>query len=183
MKPDLWLTVETRGAFRCVWFPSRGRQRIVWTTMIVRISIERPRLFVEELHDRGAIEPRSRIIRRGITSTIIVWQLLEHQYHDWRAIVARPRRDRGSFLSKIEANSPPNWSGIEATTYAKANSPSIPRSLQIAPTTASTAHDLRANFPFKNPCISSLFFNFWSIHEGIKRISRKISSSSWSPRV
>ena len=59
----------------------------------------------------------------------------------------------------------------------------LPRPLQIAPTTAPISHDFWAKFLFKNWCISLLLFNFWSIHEGIKQISRKISSSSWSPRV
>ena len=58
---------------------------------------------VESKCDCGAIEPQSRIIRRGITSTIIVWRSLEHQYHDRRTIVAQSRRDRGSFGSKIKA--------------------------------------------------------------------------------
>ena len=33
-----------------------------------KIGIRRPRRFVEELHDRGAIEPRSRSLRCGIAS-------------------------------------------------------------------------------------------------------------------
>ena len=41
--------------------------------------------------DRTAIEPRWWIFRRGITSTIIGWRSLEHQYHD-----------RGSFEVKLK---------------------------------------------------------------------------------
>ena len=37
------------------------------------------------------------------------------------------------------------------------------------PTTTSNGHKIRREFLFKNPCISSSFFNFWSIREGIKR--------------
>ena len=60
---------------------------------------------------------------------------------------------------------------------------SLSRPCKTAPTTASTAHDFGPISLFKSMYFPSLFFNFWSIREGIKRISRKILSSSWFPRV
>ena len=61
----------TRGASWCVRSPSCRRQRIAQSTAIVRItitwiSIRRRRPIVEELHDRGLIEPRSRRDRAAI---------------------------------------------------------------------------------------------------------------------
>ena len=130
MKPDLWLTMEMRGAFRCVRFPSRGRQRIVQTTMIVRItiawiSIGWPRRFVEERRNHGPIEPRSRSDRTAITArssrdrgSFVVESPPRSSYGDrWSinttidvrswpdrgAIMARSWRDRGSFASEIKA--------------------------------------------------------------------------------
>ena len=70
-RPRSFAILATRGAFWCVWSPSRGRQRIARTTGIVRITIAwisigwRGKL-AEELHDRGPIKPRSRRDRAAI---------------------------------------------------------------------------------------------------------------------
>ena len=101
----------------------------------------------------------------------------EHQHQDQRPIAARSWLDRGSGWSGIKANSARDWS------HDAAQWRPLPRCIKSAPTTASIAHDLPANFPFKKPCILPLFFNYWSIREEIKRISRKIYSSLWSPHV
>ena len=135
MKPDLWLTVETHKAFWCVRFPSRGRQRIVRTTMIVRItiawiSIGQPRRFVEERRDRGLIEPRSRRDR----ASFVVESPPRSSYGDrWSintTIDARSWPDRGAILvlleAKLKPNSPSNWSGIEATTLPQGTAPTMP---------------------------------------------------------
>ena len=86
------------------------------------------------------------------------------RYHDQTTIVAWSWRDRGAIVASFEANlrknSPQIW---EERSRPKE---SLPWPHQTAPTTASIAHDLEANFPFKNPCILLLFFNFWSIREG-----------------
>ena len=98
---------------------------------------------------RSPIEPRSRIIRRGITSTIIVWQLLEHQYHDRGPIAARSWPDCGAIVVLFEAKLKltHNQIGAELKPRPMPNE-SLPRPLQIDHTTASIAHDLRANFSF-----------------------------------
>ena len=133
---------------------------------------------MEELHDRGPIEPRSR--------------------RDRTAIAARSSRDRGAFAaestpqgpdvifvrmcSEIDAQSThdqativvdrgrsrrkawPGGNGIHEE--IKANSwpiskrqrrpkESLPLPIKPPPRSPSIGHDLRGNFFFKNPCISS----------------------------
>ena len=147
-------------------------------------SLKNSTIAVQSNRDHGAIEPRSWIFRRGITTTIsngIHWRINikinSQSWPDRGAIKARSWCDRGPFEARLWLNSWPI-----RKPWRRPKEP-LPRTLQIASTTASIAHDLRANYPFKNLCISPLFLNFWSIREKIKQISRKISSSSWSPRV
>ena len=201
----------TRGAFWCVRSPSCGRQRIARSTAIVRItiawiSIRRRRQIVEELHDRGPIEPRSRRDRAAIGGLTwgnrrqsIGWRPTDGKDHDrgpivarsWRdrcAIVARSWRDRGAIVARswpkwwlVRANSKRNLRPIwELRVRPKE---ALSRPCKTAPTTASIAHDSGPISLLKSLYFLSLFFNFWSIREGIKRISRKIFSSSWSPCV
>ena len=66
------------------------------------VSWKNSTIAVRSNRDRGAIEPRSWIFHRGITSTIIGRRSLKHQYHDRRAIVAQSWRDRGSFEVKLK---------------------------------------------------------------------------------
>ena len=51
---------------------------------------------------------------------------------------------------------------------------------QISVPTGSNGPELVRKSHFKNQCIHSLFLNFWSICEEIKRILRKVLSSSLS---
>ena len=152
------MTVESKPRSRRDRDPIIARSGL-WSSAITAPSIVESRLHLFQIHQTAWIEdwPRS-----------------------WLTIAARSWPDRPT----IGANSPPNrgWITVELEPRSMPKDPP-PRRHQTAPTTASVAHDLRANFPLKNPCISPLFFNFWSICEGIKRIARKISSSSWSPRV
>ena len=156
-----------------------------------RIPIWRRRRHVEEHHDRGPIEPRSRRDRAAIVDPAarnlfhdLRSSFPEHLEHDQCSIVVdrdRSREDRGllwsSFWGEIQANSARIWS------HCAAQCKPLPRRLYSAPTTASIAHDFEPISLFKSMYFPSLFFNFWSIREGIKRISRKIFSSSWSPCV
>ena len=100
-------TWVTRGASWCVRSPSCGRQRIARSTAIVRItitsiSIRQRRPIVEELHDRGPIEPRSRPDRAAIGG--LTWgkrcqsirrRSTDGQDHDRGPIAARSWPDRG----------------------------------------------------------------------------------------
>ena len=105
MKPNRRLTVETRGAFRCVRFPSRGRQQIMWTTMIVQItiagiSIGRPKCFVEEHREHGPIQQRSRRDRAAIAH-YSPWNLLHnHRMTVVEALVPRSTPDRGPIVAR-----------------------------------------------------------------------------------
>ena len=145
-----------------------------WTTLERPISIKsqapsdgqddsrkNSTIAVRSNRNRGAIEPRSWIFRRGITSTIsnsIHWRINikinSRSWPDHGAIEARSWCDHGPFEARLWLNS---WPIRKPRRCPKEL---LPRPLQIASTTASIAHDLRANFPFKNPCILPLFFNF-----------------------
>ena len=130
---------------------------------------------MEELHDCGPIEPRSGSVRGGIVSS--------RSDGDRRVtritIVARSRRDRGENRGHFEAKLKQNRGLVKANPEATSSpSKTAPTTLQIRPHDRFNCPRNRANFLFKNQCISLLFLNFLSIREGIKQISRKISSSS-----
>ena len=143
MKSDLWLTVDTCGALRCVRFPSRGRQRIVWTTMIARITIAW--IFIGR-HRQDVKEPKIAVRSSrdhtsfvGGSSSSIGRRSTKDQDHDrgpiaarsWRdrdPIVARSWPDRGGNRGDLEAKLKP-WPspicrGIEATIHAQGIAPS-----------------------------------------------------------
>ena len=74
-------------------------------------QIGRLRRFVEEHHDRGPIEPRSRRDRAAIVTPsgrINLYDLqkgiLEERNHDWSTIVTRSRRDRGLIAARSWSN-------------------------------------------------------------------------------
>ena len=150
-----------------------------------RIPIRRRRRHVEEHHDRGPIEPRSRRDRAAIVD-LAAWNLFhdlrssfpEHLEHDRCSIVVdrgRSREDRGllwsSFWSEIQANSARIWS------HNAAQCKPLPRRLDSAPMTASITHNFGPISLFKSMYFPLLFFNFWSTREEIKRVSRKVLSS------
>ena len=125
--------------------------------------IGRWRRFMEEHHDRGPIEPRSRRDHGSFIVESIPWSSKGIQW--WIAITISPRSwpDRGA----IAARSWPVRGAIVASFEAnlRKNSPwirelqsrpkeSLPRPLKIAPTTASIAHDFGLIFSLKNWCIS-----------------------------
>ena len=139
--------------------------------------------------DRGAIEPWSRrnraaiarILPRNRSHSSWRWSM-ELQEHDRRPIKARSGGNRGQswrkswpfwrlIWSPIRADFSWNWS------HDAAPKDSFPRRLQTKPTTASIGHVFGPNFLFKTMYFPSLFFNFWSTREEIKRVSRKVLSS------
>ena len=85
---------------------------------------------VRSNHNRGAIEPRSWILPRGIYPTIIgrqfrsIWSTIDAR--SWSIVVDRAKivaYFEASFWRKIEVNSPPIRRRIEATTYAHGMAP------------------------------------------------------------
>ena len=134
--------------------------------------------------DRGAIEPRSHAFCRGIDST----RADDDRWSSRITIDARSRPDRGAIVvrswQKLEAFWPRNPVKIGAGLkpfFAKCNRSHDalkrrPRPLQLATIFGSISL-------FRSMYSPLLFLNFWSTREEIKRVSRKISSSSCSPRV
>ena len=158
-------------------------------------SIGRLWRIVEELRDRAAIAAWSSRDRGAIAR---LWTR-NHLYmsrrwsaktsnHDRSPIVTRSWLDRGTIVVlkswEEEPNSPLNLVKIAARLKPRLMlKEEPPRRLKIATTTASTAHDSGPISPLKTHVLLLLFFNFWSTREEIKWVSRKISSSSCSPRV
>ena len=93
--------------------------------------------------DRGAIEPQSWILCRGIDSMIVKRCLIEDRQHDRRTIGPRLRHDWVSFWSKIVAHSRP----IQKLRCHQVKPP--PRHLKSAPWTTSIAHDFGLIFSLK----------------------------------
>ena len=60
-----------------------------WNPLDRSISIGRLGRLVEEIHDRGAMEPRSWLFHRKINATIIRRRSFENRVHDRLTIVAR----------------------------------------------------------------------------------------------
>ena len=165
------------------------RDRAIEIIQLTWISIGRPRHFMEEHRDRGPIEPRSRrnwtaiAARSSRDNAPFVVESPQRSSYGGRwsintTIDARSWPDRGENRGysevKLKPNSPPNWSGIEATTSPQGTAPTTPL---ISPHDRLYRPWIWANFPFKKPCILPLFFNFWSIHEEINRILRNVLSS------
>ena len=139
---DLHLTLAMRGLLLNVRSPSsRELHRTARTThgRTPRSQSDRTTMAARSSRDRGSfgveLPPRSVTAFTG-------------------GSISRLTHDRGPFEARLWLNSWPIW---KPRRHPKEP---LPRPLQIASTTASLAHDLRANFPFKNPCILPLFFNF-----------------------
>ena len=155
-----------------------GRSSESWTTRSGDRShsftwgvIGRLRGHVEELHDRGPIEPRSRRDRAAIVEHLLRNQL--HECQTWFSqgcavrstpnrrmirprswsIVADPGEKRGSEETEFMAKLRPIRDQSRNGDVAPRNRSHY---LANAPRSPSIGHDLRANFFFKNPCISSL---------------------------
>ena len=187
---------DARGAILIGGSSSDRRDLARWEHRVDHdlIIIGRFRSFVEELHDRGPIEPRSRR-DRAATGEFTWWnrhqssgRSTNDQDHDRGPIVTRSWPNRGPIVARsrlkcmifegeIEADLLWNWSHDTRPRNRPLDTIKPPPRSPPLPTISSPISPLKA-------CISPLlFFNFWSIREGIKRILRNISSSSWSPRV
>ena len=161
---SLWLTVETCGSFQSVGSSSNGGRP--WRSLIAR-SDRPPYLIRSDGSDQLCL-------------TIVV--------HDHGLIVAWSRFDRGPIVTRswldrpvIGADLPWNWGHDHHQVINPPPRPIV--AIDSLPQTDQTAWNFGPKFLFKKRCILPLKLNFWSIREGIKQISRKISSSSWSPRV
>ena len=104
--------------------------------------------------DRTAIAERSNRDRGDfavesspVEQTVIDEALTPRSTPDPDPIVTRSWRKSWQTWSEIEAKLKPIRRGIEATTHAAMPKELPPRRLKTAPTNASIAHDLRANFP------------------------------------
>ena len=110
----------------------------------------RTAIAVRSSRDRGSFSTESE--RRF--SHLIGRRSTDDQDHDRRTIVAQSWRDRGTFEAKIKAKLQP----IRKPRHRPRKF--LPRSRKTASTIASNGLKIGPNFPFKNPCISPLFFNF-----------------------
>ena len=142
-------------------------RRLRWRTVFLslhgnlerRIPIRRRRRCVEEHHNRGPIEPRSRRDRAAIVDPS-AWNLFhdprssfpQHLEHDRRSIVVYRGRFWSSIWSEIQANSARIWS------HNAAQRKPLPRRLDCAPTTASIGLKVGPNSPFKKSHVLSSFF-------------------------
>ena len=114
-------------------------------------------------YDRSSIAPQSKPNCQAIVarSPRDHGPIVVRSWPDRRTIMVRSPRDRAHDFGYSTTNSMPKLGGFVAGLKPRScPKESLPRPHQIAPTTSSIAHDLRANFPFKNQCISPLFFNF-----------------------
>ena len=141
--------LATRGAFWCVRSPSCRRQRIARSTAIVRIttawiSIQRRRQIVEELNDRGPIEPRSQRDRAAIGG--LTWgnrcQSIRRRSTDGQD------HDRGPIVAEMVAI----WSKFEVKFTANMGASSSPQGSALTTMQNRSHYHLyrprfRANFP------------------------------------
>ena len=137
---------DARGAITITGSPSNDEESS-WKNSTIAAPSNR---------DRSAIEPRSWFLQRRIKrrfSHLIRRRSTGDQDHDRRTIVARSWSDRGPFQAKIKAKLPPIRKPQHRLTKL------LPRSPKTAFTIASNGLKIGPNFPFKNPCISPLFFN------------------------
>ena len=131
------------------------RDRVIGTIRLTWISIGRPRRFVEEHRDRAAIAHHSLWNHLHDLRMAVVGASIPRSTHDRGLIAVRSWPDRGAIVVllkvKLKQISPPNWSGIEATTSPQGTAPTTPL---ISPHDRLYCPRIWANFPFKKPCIS-----------------------------
>ena len=169
--------------------PDRGARDRCIVIVHLTCAIGRQRSFLEERCDRGAIEPRSHDDRIAIERRLHSFSggIASRRPDDDRRstkmkIMARSRRDRGPiaarscrksclFRSKIEARSPRNWS------HNPCPRKRLHDAWKLPPRTRQLPMIIRPISLFKSMYFPSLFFNFWSTREEIKRVSRKVLSS------
>ena len=104
-----------RGQLGIARSSSDGRDRSwswrrAWSYHDHKISIERRRKLMEELHDHGAIEPRSWLLQRGIRATILP---LDRTAIDWWP-GSRSTHDRGPIVAWSWSLWSKNWGEFTA---------------------------------------------------------------------
>ena len=154
-----------------------------------RIPIRRRRRFVEEHHDRGPIEPRSRRDWAAIVDPS-AWNL----FHDHRsAVLENLEHDRCPIMVDRGQSRRRSWPilkqflrlihlqiGAESARiwcHDTAQRKPLPRCFKSVPHDRFNCPRNWVNFLFKKRCILPLKLNFWSTREKIKRVSRKVLSS------
>ena len=78
----------------------RGDTRTIRSLSKLKIAIRRPRRFVEELHDRGSIEPRSRRDQGDQGAYVVEAPPFDHTAIDGDS-GSRLTHDRGPIVAKI----------------------------------------------------------------------------------
>ena len=146
------------------------------------------------MDDRGRT-PRSRRDRAAIEekmardrSRFVSHRSASDRRSPSSMIDSRSRPNRGAIVAKIVAHVKRNWSWNQADSSRIWSHDPCPRNRlhdawKPLPRTRQLATIFGPISSLKTHVFLLLFFNFWSIREGIKRISRKIFSSSWSPHV
>ena len=122
---------------------------------------DRTAILARSNRDRGAIEPQSSHLHRGINATIIKRCSFENRDHDRLSIVARSRRDRGAIVTPIEAESRPIHHHIGSHDIANGNRSHDAFNPPPRPHHSATIFGL--NFPLKAcilPSCSSTFDRF-----------------------
>ena len=184
LHPDAWTAVMHRdngGLPSGGGHSSRSCDRDGWED-----SWKKSTIVVRSNSDRGAIKPRSWLLHRGINTTILPIpgaQFPLKTAGEKSLIEARSPLDRGHDQARSWLPLKPNqcWFvvGLKPRSMPKE---SLPRRIQTAPTrTHQSATIFGRNFPLKACILPSCSSTFDRFVKWIKQISRKISSSSWSP--
>ena len=123
-----------------------------------RSRFDRAAIAARSSRDRGAYVAKSSLVDRTAID-------------EWPGPRSWP--DRGPIVAKFVAILKENWSQFVAKSWSiqelrRRPKEPLPIPLQTASTIASIAHDFDPISLFKSMYFPSLFFNFWSIREGIK---------------
>ena len=154
------------GTIHFTWrAPSDGAEK-AWKnrTIAVRSSRDRGR-------DRAAIAARSSRDRTSFAAESLLLELTmingdpgPRSTPDRGLIVAWSWPNRGAFEEKLRLNPPLNLVQIVAELKPRRRQVKVPPwHRKSVATTRSNGQNSWANSPFKKPCISPLFLNFWSI--------------------
>ena len=167
---------DARGAITITSSPSNGGESS-WKNSTIAARSNR---------DCGAIGPRSWLLQGGIGATIlpldrtaINWWPGSRSTHDRGAITVQSWPDCGVIMFSLKQKL--RWIYRKSGSHDTAQGNCFHNPAKQLPRSHQTASKLGLILPLK--LVYSPFFslNLWSIHEGIKQISRNISSSSWSP--
>ena len=185
---DRGLTLVTSGGARSVRSPSRfdhgfiGRAFIGRSRSFAISAIEEHRVDTSwwfDLHRTGdASGWRGAILSKWWRSDDSNWSWTTIVAHDRGSIVVRSLCDHGPIAPRSWLIQPRRCQ-VKGAMTLPSEGPRSPcdRGHQTHPTTASNGPNFRAQILFKTNVFSPFFFNFWSIREELKWISRKVLSS------